>query len=73
MTIKKRRYSKTRTDIALVFCALIIIYTLVFRSESEIAAGVISTAFFSAGTLFGIYQGVGNLDLRALQKDKTGD
>lgn len=60
----KRRYSKTRSDLVLAFCAGTIIYVLVYRSESSIAEDVISYAFLTIAAVLGFYQGVGHFDYR---------
>lgn len=64
----KRRYSKTRSDLVLVFCAGTIIYTLAYRSESSIAENVISYAFLTIAAVLGFYQGVGHFDYRVNRK-----
>lgn len=69
----QRRYTKRRTDLSLIFCAGIVIYTVGWRSESAIAEAVISFAFLTGMALLGIYQGVGHADLRAISKQKDPD
>lgn len=73
MNDRRRNYTKTRTDAVLMFCAVIVLVTVIWRSESKIAETVVSSAFILAGAALGIYQGVGHADMRITNKKEGTD
>lgn len=66
----KRRYSKSRTDLVLVGCFLVIAFVLGWRDTSPVAETAITAAFLLIGAAVGVYQGIGHLDLRKQAKEE---
>lgn len=64
----RRRYTKLRSDIVILFCMLVVIYTIVFKSESKIASDALSYSFLTIAAVLGIYQGTGAFDFYTHKK-----
>lgn len=69
----KRTWTKRRSDAALAFCGLLVLYVVAFRSDSPIAETVLAYSYGLAAAVLGIYQAVGHLDMRASKPSDEGE
>lgn len=64
----RRTWTKRRSDAALAFCGMLIVYVVAFQADSPIAETVLAYSFGLAAAVLGLYQAIGHLDLRATGK-----
>lgn len=68
MQPKQRKSTRRRSDLALAFSGGVIACTLEWRSESAIADTIVTWAFITGVIFILIYQTVGHLGLKQMQK-----